>query len=126
MPDAMPTDLASLSDYEAVVLVNVPARTLPVQVMGILPGYVRDLGKGLVMIGGEESFGVGGYGRTPVEEALPVYMDVRNREERPDLALVFAIDKSGSMDACHCSGPNRRAINSSRVVSERSISLRRR
>lgn len=108
-PDAMPTDLAGLSAYEAVVLVNVPARELPVKVMGILPGYVRDLGKGLIMIGGDDSFGVGGYGRTPLEEALPVYMDVRDRQERPNLALVFAIDKSGSMDACHCSGPNRRS-----------------
>ena len=75
--------------------------------MAALPGYVRDLGKGLIMIGGKESFGVGGYGRTPIEEALPVYMDVRDRQERPNLALVFIIDKSGSMDACHCSGPNR-------------------
>jgi hypothetical protein len=50
---------------------------------------------------------VGGYGNTAVEKALPVYMDVRNREERPDLALVFVIDKSGSMDACHCSSPDR-------------------
>ncbi len=106
-PGAMPTDLAGLSSYETVVLVNVPARDLPVKAMAALPTYVRDLGKGLMMIGGRESFGVGGYGRTPLEEALPVYMDVRNREERPNLALVFIIDKSGSMDACHCSGPNR-------------------
>src|SRR5262249_11969287 len=72
-----------------------------------VPVYVRELGRGLVMVGGDRSYGVGGYGRTPIEEALPVYMDVRNREERPNLALVFIIDKSGSMDACHCSGPNR-------------------
>jgi Mg-chelatase subunit ChlD len=106
-PGAMPSDLAGLSAYEAVILVNVPARALPVSTMAALPGYVRDLGKGLLMIGGNESFGVGGYGRTPVEEALPVYMDVRNREERPELALVFVIDKSGSMDACHCASPDR-------------------
>lgn len=106
-PARIPTDLAGLSAYEAVVLVNVPARDLPVKVMAMLPGYVRDLGKGLIMIGGDESFGVGGYGRTPVEETLPVYMDVRDRQERPNLALAFVIDKSGSMDACHCSGPSR-------------------
>jgi len=106
-PEVVPADLAGLSAYEAVVLVNVPARALPVGTMAALPDYVRDLGKGLLMVGGEESFGVGGYGRTPVEEALPVYMDVRDREERPDLAMVFVIDKSGSMDACHCANPDR-------------------
>jgi Mg-chelatase subunit ChlD len=106
-PESMPADLAGLGDYEAVVLVNVPAAALPVGVMAALPAYVHDLGKGLVMIGGDRSFGVGGYGKTPVEQALPVWMDVRDREERPDLALIFVIDKSGSMDACHCSGPNR-------------------
>lgn len=108
-PADMPADLAGLSAYEAVLLVNVPARSLPVGAIGALPAYVRDLGRGLVMIGGAESFGVGGYGRTPVEEALPVYMDVRDREERPELALVFVLDKSGSMDSCHCTSPDRRA-----------------
>lgn len=109
-PGSMPADLASLSDYESVLIVNTPARDLPVSAMAALPAYVRDLGRGLVMIGGDESFGVGGYGRTPIEEALPVYMDVRNREQRPDLALIFVIDKSGSMDACHCAGPERGAM----------------
>ncbi len=106
-PQVMPADLAGLSAYDGVALINVPARSLPVEATALLQVYVRDLGKGLVMIGGEESFGVGGYGDTPVEKALPVYMDVRDREERPNLALVFVIDKSGSMAACHCSSPNR-------------------
>ncbi|MEI7646390.1 MAG: VWA domain-containing protein [Chloroflexales bacterium] len=106
-PASMPADLAGLSLYDAVILVNTPARDIPVGAMAALPQYVRDLGRGLLMVGGDQSFGVGGYGRTPIEDAMPVYMDVRNREERPDLAIVFVIDKSGSMDACHCSSPDR-------------------
>jgi Mg-chelatase subunit ChlD len=105
-PEHMPRNLAELSNYEAVVLVNVAARHLPIEVIAALPTYVRDLGKGLMMVGGTESYGVGGYGRTPMEETLPVYMDVRDREIRPNLAIVFVIDKSGSMDACHCDDPD--------------------
>ena len=59
------------------------------------------------MIGGHKSFGAGGYKRTPLEEALPVDMDVRDRNKQPDIALVVVIDKSGSMDACHCNTANR-------------------
>ena len=111
-PADIPTDLAGLSDYDALVLMNVSAQALPAQAAANLPIYVRELGRGLVMVGGEQSYGVGGYGSTPIEQTLPVYMDVRDRQERPDLALVFVIDKSGSMDACHCSGPNRQTSRS--------------
>jgi Mg-chelatase subunit ChlD len=111
-PSKLPEDIAGLSDYDAVVLINVPAQALPARAAANLPIYVRELGRGLVMVGGDHSYGVGGYGATPIEQALPVYMDVRDRQERPDLALVFVIDKSGSMDACHCSGPNRQTARS--------------
>ncbi|HEU5104036.1 MAG TPA: VWA domain-containing protein, partial [Roseiflexaceae bacterium] len=111
-PGEMPTDMAGLSDYDTVALINVPAQALPPKAMANLPLYVRELGRGLLMVGGERAYGVGGYGATPIEQALPVYMDVRNRQERPDLALMFVIDKSGSMDACHCSGPNRQTARS--------------
>lgn len=120
-PEVMPASLADLNSYDAVVLVNTPARAIPVGAMAALPIYVRDLGKGLVMIGGSDSYGVGGYGRTAVEEAMPVYMDVRNREQRPDLALVFVIDKSGSMDSCHCNSPDQSAP--SQNISTRKIDI---
>ena len=57
---------------------------------------------GLVMVGGPDSYGAGGYAKTALEETLPVDMGVRNRQQEPDIALVVVIDKSGSMDACHC------------------------
>lgn len=53
----------------------------------------------LVMIGGEDSFGPGGYYKTPVERALPVHMDIRKKGEIPSIGLGLVIDKSGSM--CH-------------------------
>lgn len=106
-PQALPADLMQLSAYDAVALINVPARALPVEAMANLPVYVRDLGRGLIMVGGSQSFGLGGYGRTPLEEALPVAMDVPEQIERPNLAIVYVLDKSASMDACHCAGPSR-------------------
>ena len=70
--------------------------------------YVRDLGRGLVTIGGPKAYGAGGYTDTPLEETLPVDMGVRDRQKQPDVALVVVIDKSGSMDACHCNSLQRR------------------
>ncbi len=116
-PSALPGDLAALSNYDAVFLVNVSAAQLPDAAMNALPAFVRDLGRGLVMIGGPDSFGAGGYLRTPVEKSLPVDMDVRSRTQQPNLAIVFVIDKSGSMGRCHCDNPNLLPGQYSRVES---------
>jgi uncharacterized membrane protein/Mg-chelatase subunit ChlD len=105
-PQNMPTTLPELAAYDAVILVNVPAAALPGGTMEALPVYVHDLGRGLAMVGGEESFGAGGYLRTPIERALPVFMEVTPKEQIANLALVMAVDKSGSMAACHCENPD--------------------
>lgn len=105
-PSRLPTTLPELATYDAIILVNVPASDLPTGTMEALPLYVRELGKGLLMVGGEKSFGAGGYLRTPLETALPVYMDVKSKELNANLALVLAVDKSGSMGRCHCDNPD--------------------
>ena len=106
IPEALPTDLAALTDYDSIVMVNVPRLRLTDKALESLQVYVRDLGRGLVVIGGPESYGAGGYANTPLEETLPVDMGVRDRQKQPDVALVVVIDKSGSMDACHCNSFN--------------------
>ncbi len=108
LPEALPGDMAALSQYDALVLVDVPATALPAAAMQAIPAYVRELGRGLVMVGGPRSYGSGGYNSTPVEEALPVHTDVRVERARPNVAIVFVLDKSGSMAGCHCNGPRRR------------------
>jgi uncharacterized membrane protein len=102
VPEALPTDFASLAGFDSVVIVDVARLRLSDRQLAALQVYVRDLGKGLVMIGGPESYGAGGYQQTPLEETLPVDMGVRDRQKQPDIALVVVIDQSGSMAACHC------------------------
>ncbi|MGI8587052.1 MAG: VWA domain-containing protein [Chloroflexia bacterium] len=98
----LPDTLDGMAAYDSIVLANVTAGSLGDAKMAALQTYVRDLGRGLVMLGGEGSFGAGGYLNTPVEAALPVSMDVRANQRQADVALALVIDKSGSMGRCHC------------------------
>ncbi len=88
---------ATLINYDSVILQNVPASDLAKTDMETLSVYVHDLGRGLVVIGGEESYGLGGYFRTPIEELLPVSLQLPSRLEIPRVGLVLVVDRSGSM-----------------------------
>ncbi|MDQ3045596.1 MAG: VWA domain-containing protein, partial [Chloroflexota bacterium] len=103
-----PDDLPSYASYDVTLLVNVPAQTLGSR-MVTLQRYVRDLGRGLVVIGGDSSYGVGGYFSTPLEETLPVRMEIRDPEKLPQVSVNFTIDKSGSMGKCHGDGSGNQA-----------------
>ena len=94
-PHEFTTELADLRSSAVLILSNVSADDLSNDRMDLMESYVRDLGKGLVVIGGERSFGMGGYHGTALERVLPVEMTPKQRKE--SLALIFVIDTSGSM-----------------------------
>ena len=96
-PAALSLAPGDLADYAAVVLVNVNARDLSPRKMEALRAYVRDLGGGLVAVGGPDSYGVGGWYGTPLEEALPVKMQIDDAQRFPAVSLALVIDRSGSM-----------------------------
>ncbi len=96
-PGLLPSDLPTLAQYNSVVLVDVPATSLGTNQMKNVQAYVHDLGGGLVVVGGPTSYGVGGYYGTPLEETLPVEMQLKDEKRRPSLGIVFIIDHSGSM-----------------------------
>src|SRR3712207_9200856 len=64
--------------------------------------FRSDLGRGLVTIGGNRSYALGGYRNSPLEELLPVVSEILDPKRRQSVAQVLAIDTSGSMAACHC------------------------
>lgn len=96
-PQALPTDAADLEGWDAVLLSDLPAYKMHERQMLMLRDAVRDRGLGFGMLGGELSFGAGGYYRTPVEEALPVTMDVTKDRVFPAAAVLIVMDTSGSM-----------------------------
>ena len=96
--NGVPENMDELLGFGAVVLADVPATSLSARQMGLLKRYVQDFGGGLAMFGSENSFGLGGYYKTPVEEVLPLVSRFEKEKEKPSLAMVLVIDKSGSMD----------------------------
>ncbi len=93
----VPNELADLQNYELVIFSDVPANHLNKSQMDLIRTYVQELGGGFMMLGSENSFGLGGYYKTPIEAILPVRTDTEKKKETPSLAMVLVIDKSGSM-----------------------------
>jgi Mg-chelatase subunit ChlD len=122
-PGGVPADLAALNAYAAIMLVDTPARDLPRPLMDALPTYVKQLGRGLAMVGGVDSFGAGGYRRTPLEEVLPVDLDPRTTAQQPDLGLVMVIDRSGSMGMSGSGGGRTKLDLAKEAVYQASLGL---
>ncbi len=114
---SMPAELGELVPYDAVIFDNVPAYDMSVARMEAVERYVRDTGGGFMMIGGDASYGAGGYYRTPIERTLPVDMDVTSTMKIPSLAMIFVIDKSGSMGAVEVSGMSKLDLVKEAVIS---------
>ena len=93
----LPDTFEAILAFDAIILADVPATALTPRQMGWLKRYVTDFGGGLVMLGSENSFGLGGYYKTPVEDVLPLVSRFEKDKEKPSLAMVLLIDKSGSM-----------------------------
>ena len=93
----LPESMEDLLAFDAVMLANFSATDMTPRQMSLLRSYVSDFGGGLVMTGSENSFGLGGYYKSPVEEVLPLVSRFEKEKEKPSLAMALVIDKSGSM-----------------------------
>ena len=86
-----------LSGARAVVLNNVPAYEVPTDFLKSLDFFVREQGGGLMMAGGDRSFGSGGYFQSPIDALLPISMELKSEHRKLAVALAIVMDRSGSM-----------------------------
>lgn len=117
----VPQSLSELLSFDALILCNVPADRLTAQQMQMIRTYVQDFGGGFLMLGGDESFGLGGYYNTPIEEILPVRMPIQKDLLRPSLALFLVIDKSGSMEGAKIQLAKRAAMATAETINTRDL-----
>lgn len=91
LPSGAPTSLVEWGAYDAVVLANTPASSLSVPQQTELKSSIHDLGLGMVMVGGPDSFGAGGWIGSPLADALPVKLDPPQKRQLPRGALVLVM-----------------------------------
>jgi Ca-activated chloride channel homolog len=116
--DQLPDSALALNDTAAVVLSNVSAVALGSARQALLARYVRDQGGGLVVLGGDQSFSVGGYANTELEAVLPVETE-RDKLNLPSLGMVIVIDRSGSMAGEKLQLARRAAVEAVQMLSRR-------
>ncbi len=101
--DSLFTSLAELQAYDCVVLANVPrssgadANTVTSfsdEQIKMLVQNTEQFGCGLVMLGGENSFGAGGWANTELEKAMPVDFQIENARIRAVGALAMVMHAS--------------------------------
>ncbi|MDO5156040.1 MAG: VWA domain-containing protein [Eubacteriales bacterium] len=93
----VPTSVSELNQYKAIISVNVHHDDLRDGFDKALASYVKDFAGGYICIGGDNSYALGGYRDTILEEILPVNMDLQGEKEIPKMAMAMVIDQSGSM-----------------------------
>jgi Mg-chelatase subunit ChlD len=91
------TSLAELQPFDTVVLANVPREAFSEEQIKMLVNNTQQMASGLIMLGGPNSFGAGGWANSELEMAMPVDFQIKSAKVVPIGALALVIDRSGSM-----------------------------
>ncbi|HEX4129814.1 MAG TPA: VWA domain-containing protein [Pirellulales bacterium] len=96
-PEKLDWSLAELAAFAAVLVEDIPAGQIGTAGMETLAAWIGDAGGGLLLTGGRNAYGTGGYFKSALEGVLPVSMELRREHRKLSLAIVVALDRSGSM-----------------------------
>ena len=95
------TGLDELQQFDTVLLANVPREHFTDRQMEMLVSNTQHMGAGLVMLGGPNSCGAGGWANTEVEKALPLDFQIKSAKVVPRGALVMLIHACEIPDGNH-------------------------
>lgn len=119
------SSLADLQRYDTIVLNDVPRTSgeggaeiteFSDQQVEMLVRNTRELGGGLVMFGGPNSYGAGGWANSELEKAMPVDFQIKSLKVAPSGALMLVMDRSGSMAEDKLAMGKAAAIQATRVL----------
>ena len=99
--DQLFNSLAELQPFDTVILADVPREDFSDAQIKMLVRNTQQMGSGLVMLGGPNSFGAGGWTGTEVEEAMPVDFQIKNKQVVPIGALAMLMHASEMADGNH-------------------------
>ncbi len=108
--DELFSSLAELQRYDAVILGNVPRssgsdadnlRNFSDEQVEMLVRNTQQMGCGLIMMGGPNSFGAGGWSNSQLEEAMPVDFQIKNTKIQAVGALVMVMHASELPEGNH-------------------------
>lgn len=108
--DASQLTVGNLAGAKNVIFNNVPAWEVPIEFLKALDFFVTSQGGGLMMIGGKQSFGAGGYFESPLDPLMPVAMELRSEHRKLAVAMAIVMDRSGSMGMTVASGHTKMAL----------------
>lgn len=96
-PGGLPARPEDFQNFDAVIFNDLNASTITESQMQRVQSAIRESGVGFAMVGGEDSFLPGGWYGTPIAEALPVDLNIRQRKSFPSTSILIMVDASGSM-----------------------------
>ena len=120
-PSELPRRAGAWRDVSALVIEDVSAIDWSLELQKVVSLLVRDGGMGLVMLGSDSTFGVGGYRQTAIEPLLPVNLAIRRPKDMPLAALIMCLDKSGSMSGRPIEMAREAAIAGAETLSEKDM-----
>ena len=96
-PDELDGSLASLAGYSGIVIENTRADEVGTETLRNVAAWVEHAGAGVLLTGGRNAFGLGGYYKSALEGILPVSLELRREHRKFSMTIVVVLDRSGSM-----------------------------